>query len=247
MKADPSEQQRLLDLQSLDTRLDQLEHRRRSMPELKQIAELDRQLAHRRDLHVAATTHLSDLERERTRSETDVEQVRTRVRRDRERMDSGRITSSKELVDLQSELESLARRQSALEDVELEVMERVEAAEAELARVTSDLAELEQERAAAVAARDSVLAEVDGEAVLTRQARDAVVKDISAPLLALYDKVRATSGGLGAAELRQRRCQGCRLELNNVDLGTFRDAPADEVLRCEECRRILVRTPESGL
>ncbi|RKS73971.1 hypothetical protein CLV35_2468 [Motilibacter peucedani] len=247
MKADPSEQLRLLDLQALDTRLDQLEHRRHSMPELAEIAALDKELAHLRNLLVAAETQLSDLERERARAETDVEQVRTRVRRDRDRMDSGRITNSKELVELSSELESLARRQSVLEDVELEVMERIEVSSAEHQRVSVDVAAVEEKRAAAAGRRDAVLAEVDGEAALTTSAREAVVRDIGPQLLALYDKVRASSGGLGAAELKARRCQGCRLELNTVDLSTFRDAAPDEVLRCEECRRILVRTPESGL
>lgn len=247
MKADPSEQLRLLDLQGYDTRLAQLEHRARTLPEIAQIAELDRELAHLRDLDVAARTRLSDLERERMRSEMDVEQVRTRVRRDAERLESGRITNSKELLDLQSELESLARRQSALEDIELEVMEKIETAQTEADRVAGLMADAQKTREVLVQKRDEALAEGEGEAVLTRQARDAVVRDITPPLLDLYTKVAAASGGLGAAELKARRCQGCRLELNTVDLGTFRAAAEDEVLRCEECRRILVRTAESGL
>ena len=50
----------------------------------------------------------------------------------------------------------------------------------------------------------------------------------------------------------QPRCvaasaSGCRLTLNASDLGIIAKAPADEVMRCEECNRILVRTGESGL
>jgi predicted nucleic acid-binding Zn-ribbon protein len=70
---------------------------------------------------------------------------------------------------------------------------------------------------------------------------------LPAELVALYDKVRAASGGVGAAALQRGRCEGCHLQLNTTDLNRIREAPADEVLRCEECRRILVRTPESGL
>ncbi|MFZ8926138.1 MAG: zinc ribbon domain-containing protein, partial [Candidatus Nanopelagicales bacterium] len=66
-------------------------------------------------------------------------------------------------------------------------------------------------------------------------------------LLALYDKLRADNGGIGAAALHRGRCEGCRIELTPVDLGRIREAPETEVIRCEECRRILVRTPESGL
>ena len=66
-------------------------------------------------------------------------------------------------------------------------------------------------------------------------------------MLTMYEKIRASSGGVGAAELRQRRCGGCRLELNNVEINELRDADPDVVMRCDECRRILVRTAESGL
>ncbi len=86
-----------------------------------------------------------------------------------------------------------------------------------------------------------------GEGSEARRSREALVPDVGEDLLALYDKIRATSGGIGAAELRQRRCGGCRLELNQVDLARIKAAPPNEVLRCEECRRILVRTPESGV
>ena len=70
---------------------------------------------------------------------------------------------------------------------------------------------------------------------------------VQALLVALYEKIREQQGGVGAAELRQRRCGGCRLELNNVEINELRDADPDEVMRCDECRRILVRTAESGL
>ena len=68
-----------------------------------------------------------------------------------------------------------------------------------------------------------------------------------AELVALYEKIRARENGVGAAALHQRRCPGCRLELTASDVSRLRDAAPDEVLRCEQCQRILVRTPESGL
>ncbi len=66
-------------------------------------------------------------------------------------------------------------------------------------------------------------------------------------LLALYDRLRASKGGVGAAELRARQCGGCRLTLDNAELQSIAAMAADEVVRCEECQRILVRTDESGL
>ena len=63
----------------------------------------------------------------------------------------------------------------------------------------------------------------------------------------MYEKLRASSGGVGAAALHRGRCEGCHLQLNTTDLNRLRDAPDDDVVRCEECRRILIRTDESGL
>jgi predicted nucleic acid-binding Zn-ribbon protein len=65
--------------------------------------------------------------------------------------------------------------------------------------------------------------------------------------MALYARLRAQKGGVGAAALRARRCGGCSLELNAADLAVIAKAPSNEVIRCEECDRILVRTSESGI
>ena len=97
------------------------------------------------------------------------------------------------------------------------------------------------------AARDRVLTELETEAATVARPRADIVAGVGDELVALYEKIRASSGGIGAAALRQRRCEGCRLELNQVDINRIRAAADDEVLRCEECRRILVRTSESGL
>lgn len=245
MKASPQMQARLLDLLAIDTKLDQLDHRVRSLPELTDIRRMEAESADLEAEVVRTETAVGDLQREVARAEAAVQQVRDRAERDRQRLEAGTGTS-KSLQGLQHELESLARRQSVLEDEELEVMERLEQAqrEADAAARARDahatrLNELRSARDEKTAATTVERTEVAG-------GRDAVAGDLSGELLALYDKIRAHSGS-GAAALVQRRCDGCRLELNAVDLSRIRSAPEDEVLRCEECRRILVRTAESGL
>jgi predicted nucleic acid-binding Zn-ribbon protein len=247
VNAEPAIQLRLLDLQALDVRLDQIEHRRRTLPQLARIAELDGKAASVRDRVVAAQTEVSDLERAMAKAETDVEQVRARARKDQELLDSGRIGSAKELENLQREIESLARRQADLEDAELEVMERLEDARSALAALTAERDAVAADLDRLATERDTALAEADKDAGWVRQEREGVVPDIPADLLAVYDRLRADHGGVGAAALHQRRCQGCRMELTPTDLVRIRDAAPDALLRCEECRRILVRTPESGL
>jgi len=247
VNAAPDVQLRLLDLQALDSALDRLAHRRRSLPEHAELERLDARLASLRDDIVRIETEASDLAREERRIEADVEVVRNRMTKDRQRLDTGAVSSPRELENLQHELTSLGRRQSDLEDQELEVMERRETVEARQAELVSERDGLTGERDAAVQRRDTAYADIDAEAEKTRAERDGLSAGLPADLLGLYEKLRASSGGVGAAPLARGRCEGCHLSLSPVDLSRIKSAPEDEVLRCEECRRILVRTAESGL
>ncbi|HEV7146775.1 MAG TPA: C4-type zinc ribbon domain-containing protein [Pedococcus sp.] len=210
------------------------------------LSELEEKAKALDSLLVRARTELGDVQREVAKAEADVQLVRDRSARDQARLDSGTGTA-KDLQAIQHELESLARRQSELEDVELEVMERAEDAESAATQLTAERETLTAQIEQATAERDQALRELDAEATRVGTPRADIVAGVGEDLVALYEKIRAHSGGLGAAPLRQRRCGGCQLELNNVEVNRIKAAPADEVLRCEECRRILVRTAESGL
>ncbi len=243
--APPEDQRRLLDVQALDTRTQQLAHKRRTLPALATLAELDKRLA---DLHgslVDSRTALADLERELAKAEADVEQVRARAARDRQRLDAGAL-GAKDAQAVVSELESLARRQGVLEDAELEVMERLEAHQESLAKVEAAHADLVAAKEKAEAERDAAFAEIDADARRLAGERTTIVAGLDAGLLALYDRLRGHLGGLGAAALRGGRCEGCRLELNPSDLAAAKAAPPEQVVRCEECGRILVRTADEA-
>ncbi len=247
MKASPEAQLRLLELADLDAELGRIEHRRRGLPEHAEIERLDGRDAVLRNSIASLTAQDSDLRREQAKAEADVEQVRSRIDRDRSRLDGGQVSSPRELENLQSEVESLLRRQSDLEDIVLDVMERRETAHADLDSATAERSQLAADLQAVTASRDAAVAELAEQAAKASARRTEVAREVPADLLDLYDKLRVQYGGVGAAALRQGRCQGCHLTLNTVDLNTIRAAADDEVLRCEECRRILVRTPESGL
>jgi uncharacterized protein len=247
LNAEPATQLRLLELQGHDTHLTQLAHRAKTLPDTGRLAEIDTRLARVRDEVVAAETILSDLEADQTRADHDVEQVRDRMVRDRQLLDGGSIGDPKQLQSLQSELESLARRKSDLEDVELEIMDRVEGARAAVAQLTEERNALADEREMLATSVHEQLAAIDAERRLVEEQRSVVSVDIPTDLLTLYDKIRADHGGLGAAPLHRGTCEGCRLTLPPTEIEALRAAPPDAVIRCEECRRILVRTPESGL
>jgi predicted nucleic acid-binding Zn-ribbon protein len=247
VKADPAAQRRLLDLLAVDTTLGQLAHRRRTLPELAEIEKASGALGALRDEVVRARTAVEDLDREIRRLETDVEQVRARKARDQQRMDSGAVTHAKELESLQHEVASLSRRQGELEDTELELMERREEAQSVLDAAVAALDDAQRGIDEASVRRDAAFADLDAAEAATRAEREPVAAGLPADLLALYEKIRVGGGGTGAAMLRARRCEGCRIELSGSELEDVRAKAADEVVRCEECRRILVRTAESGL
>lgn len=245
MKADPTSQQRLLDLQALDTKLSQLDHQLSSLPEHVELTGLQARAEDLESEVVRTTTARGDVQRELTKAEADVQLVRDRAARNQQRLDAGQGTA-KDLQAIQHELESLARRQTVLEDEELEVMERAEELDAEVARAEQDRDAVAAKIAEVTASRDEKAGRIGAERDQVASGRDGIVAEVGAELVALYDKIRSVSGS-GAAALQQRRCGGCQLELNQVDLDRIRSAAADEVLRCEECRRILVRTAESGV
>jgi predicted nucleic acid-binding Zn-ribbon protein len=246
VKASPTDQLRLLDVQADDRTLDQLAHRRRTLPEIATLEAIDGRIAKLRDNIVRLETQDGDMQREQRKIEADVDVVRQRVVRDQQRLDSG-AGSAKDLEHTQGELVSLARRQSDLEDQVLEVMERREAVQIELDGERVEFDKLSAEKDELTARRDAVFAEIDGDIADVTQHRAAMVATVPAELVTLYEKIRASSGGVGAAKLYRGRCEGCRLELSGTDLSELRAAAPDEVVRCEECRRILVRTDESGL
>ncbi|MFE9923960.1 zinc ribbon domain-containing protein [Streptomyces sp. NPDC005774] len=247
MNAEPADQIRLLALQDLDVRLQQLAHKRRSLPEHAEIESLTRDLAQLRDLHVAAQTEESDCAREQTKAEQDVDQVRQRAARDQKRLDSGAASSPKDLENLQREIASLAKRQGNLEDVVLEVMERRESAQERAGELAERVTSVQSRMDDATARRDAACAEIDGETARVTKEREVVAGSVPADLLKLYEKLRAQQGGVGAAKLYARTCQGCRQELAITELNEIRHAAPDTVVRCENCRRILVRTSDSGL
>ena len=247
MKASPEAQLRLLELADIDAELTRLEHRRRGLPELAELSRLEQRDRELRDELAALDAQEGDLRREQAKAEADVEQVRTRIDRDRVRLDAGQVSSPRELENLQSEIESLHRRQSDLEEVVLDVMERQEATQSRLQAAAAEREQVGADAAVAISSRDASFAEIGEQASKAASRRAAVLADEPADLVDLYERLRVQHGGVGAAALRRGRCEGCHLSLNTVDLNDIRAAAPDEVLRCEECRRILVRTDESGL
>ncbi|GAB3499487.1 zinc ribbon domain-containing protein [Amycolatopsis cihanbeyliensis] len=245
MKAESAVQRQLLDLAKADADLDRVEHRRRNLPELAEIAQAEKTLRERKDALVAVQTSASDLDREVARQEKEVDSVRARGEKDRKLMESGSV-GAKQLTDLEHEVATLQRRQSALEDDLLDLMERKEALEQDAQRTGAEVDKAERDLADAAKRRDEALADLESTEAKRKADRDALLPRFPEDLLTLYSRVREQKG-IGAALLRSRRCGACQLELDRNTVSEIKAAAEDEVVRCENCGAILVRTMESGL
>ncbi len=246
MKADPTHQLKLLDVADLDSRANQLRHQRAHLPELVEITALEAERTALTDQVRDARIVVDDLTVEQKKADREVEQVRTRRERDRSRMDGGQITNPKDLERMQHELVSLERRITTLEDAELEVMEALEEAQQVLDGLGIRAEDIDARLAELVTARDEKQAGIDASLAEVAGARGPAVDGMPDDLLALYERLREQKG-VGAALLSGRQCSGCNMSIDASEISRIRSAPADEVVRCEECQRILVRSDESGL
>ncbi len=245
MNVDPAVQRKLLDLAAIDAELTRITHRRATLPEAQEVERLEAERQGRKDAAVTVETVLDDLDRDIRKLEREVEAVRNREEKDRKLLASGTV-SPKQMTELQHELDTLTRRQSILEDEELEVMERREASAADHEHAGSQLSKIEDELVDARRRREDAVADLDVSEQRCRAGRAGMGDEFPADLLAVYERQRA-SRGAGAALLQARRCGACRMELDRNVMAHFAAAPAEQVLRCEECGAILVRTKESGL
>ena len=244
MKADPAVQAKLLELAELDMSLTRNVQTEKSLPETQQVSSLEAELAASRQLMRQALADVDELRAELARAESDVQLVEARMARDSERLDAS--ASVKDVQGLQHELESLRERLGVLEEVELEVMERVEGAEKALQEAESTTARLEKELDEATRQRDRAQADVLAERRELESARSALASGLPSELLALYERQRERYG-VGASLLRAGISSASGVKLTESDLQQVRNAAADDVLLCPDSNAILVRTNESVL
>jgi predicted nucleic acid-binding Zn-ribbon protein len=234
------DQRSILDIQNFDFTTSTLSNKANTLPEIAEINSLTIKQNNARDLRIAAETELNDVKRELARAEGDVEQIVTRITRDEARLSSGN-SAAKELEQLQHELGTLGARRSELEEVELEIMMRVDGIKERIATLSKEESELGLVIADLNIRKENALASINTELEGIEVDRKATTQSVAADFLALYEKIREASNGIGAAALAGNQCKGCNLTLNTIELQRISALAEDEVVRCEECRCILVR------
>ena len=240
MKATLSDQRAILDIQNFDFTHATLTNKAANLPEIAAINSLTIKANNARDLRIAAETEANDVKRELARAEGDVEQIVTRITRDETRLASG-TGAPKELEQLQHELGTLAARRAELEEIELEIMMRIDGIKARITELSEQEAALASEITELEIKKANELAVITADLENVKNERATVISSINPELVALYEKIRAANNGTGAAALIGNQCKGCHLAINTIELQRIAGLAEDEVVRCEECRCILVR------
>ena len=245
MKAPAAQQRRLLDLANTDAEIARLRHQRSHLPEDAALAEREAALETARGDAGRARLAAEDLDREYDRLEQELTGMIEHAARDQVAIDAGAV-GHKALAEMQHELTGLRRRRDRLEGELLELMEQQEATGAERDRAAATVTAVTAEIAEALAQRDAAAARIDGKIEDAITSREALRAELPTELTVIYDRVRAR-GQVGAGLVRQRRCGACRMELDPRSLSRIATAAEDDVLLCEECGAIVVRTEQSGL
>jgi predicted nucleic acid-binding Zn-ribbon protein len=240
MKASHSDQQAILEVQRLDDQLAALAQREATLPETIALNTVVIKRNNVRDLRIAAETERTDVKRELTRAEADVEQIVTRIQRDEARLNSG-TGSAKDLESTQHELVTLGQRRAELEEVELTIMVQVEAITNRINELSAEEEKLAAEIAELEVKRENALTIIINERAVVADKRAAIAAPIAQDLKELYTKLAADNNGNGAAPLVGNECKGCHLTINTTEVQRIATLPAEEVVRCEQCRCILVR------
>lgn len=244
LKASPTDQALLLELQALDTKIAQCEYRSKNLPQHLAIAELAKQITASRLIELEQLGAHEDVTTELSRLESDVQVVLARISRDTQRMQSS--TSSKDALAFEHELGLLATRQLDLEEIQLTVMEKLEEREAELNLTRETIAGLEEQTVTLTAERDAELTVIGEEITQSRARRSAIAERVPADLLALYEKQRSRYG-TGASLLQHGVSKASGVKLLENEMQAIRAAAPDDVIMCASSEGILVRTEESGI
>ncbi len=230
----------LMEVHAHDTTLDQLRHRIDSLPERLELREVEKRQG---ALHAAAAevkAQVDDLAGRQRSLEDQIAAAAKRRHEIEQRMESGQVSASRDLLAMDQEVHQLSARQAQFEDDEIALLEEEEPFDSLLAEHQATAGSL----AADAARLQDAITEAEGEIRVSIAAEETLRAESASrlpeELAARYEQLRARFGGVGAARLVGDRCDGCHLTLSSVEIERIRRLPPGEIATCPQCDRILV-------
>jgi predicted nucleic acid-binding Zn-ribbon protein len=234
------ELERLLTVQSHDTALDRLRHRRTTLPERAELEARTIELRTQRGTRAEVQAQRDTTQAEERRLDDEARAIADHVADVDKRMYSGTVTSPRELQAMQADIDMLRRQQSDVEDRELEIMEQRETLDGALEELDRAIASVEARAAELQASIAASEAEIDAEIATEDAGRRATAAPLPDALMRDYERRREQNRGAGAARLVGTTCQACHLTIPSTEAERIRRAAGSEVEYCDNCGAILV-------
>ena len=231
----------LLTLQGLDTSLQQIHHRLRHLPLDTEIAALDERAAGLVASISGPKSEAAGLDAQQSELETKLHEVDTKIDAAAKSLYGGTVTATRELQALEADIASLKKHRNDLEDAELEILLAREPLDESIAKVNESIAAKVVERATLVEQASAEREALTSEAIDLAAKRASLAASVPESVLSVYDKVRPSNNGIGAARLEHGTCMGCRMKLSAVEIDRIKSLPTDALACCEECGAVLVR------
>jgi predicted nucleic acid-binding Zn-ribbon protein len=237
MKAATEQQRQLIELADIDS---EMARNRATLAALTTGELFNQQRQNQRDAAaklIEARNALDSVELEFKRADADLVLVEQRIEKDIQKLNQ--TSSPKDAQGIQSELESLAKRKSELEDFELSVMEKKEQCELALAEIAHEKNSIDQELSALESSNEQEVLKLRSGLELAGSKRIQLTSKIEQELLELYES--KSKRGIAAARLLNRECGACRMTIGATALAEIAALPADEIATCPDCQAILIR------
>jgi predicted nucleic acid-binding Zn-ribbon protein len=230
----------LLVVQGHDTLIGQLRHRHEHHSLRDDLAAVQVQMAEVDVQIEAIKVRRHDLDRERKRIDDEVAKVQSKRDDINRKLYDGSVTATKDLLAMQDEAKSMAKRQSGMEDEELEFMEQIEAVSGELAEAEANRVTLDENAQSVTSELEAALKEIVAQVASETDVRATDVSQVPSELMTEYEKLRGQLGGIAVARLNGSICDGCHMTLSAVTVDRAKHAPEDAVIKCDECGRLLI-------
>lgn len=188
-----------------------------------------------------AQTHWRKWQTRQKDKQLELDGANAKRKQSHDRLYSGKVKSAKELLDLQNEVDALARRIAALEDEMIEILVMVEEAEEARDSAETTLSQLETEWSTQTETLNSEKQQLALKLNQLLTQRQQHITRIDKRNLTLYERIRKAKRGVAVVPLQQyNHCSGCRLSLSSEKVKAIHEG---RIITCTHCTRIITPPP----
>lgn len=239
MKVLPEIQKKLIDLASLDFQIISINSKIQNHPLRARITELQGRIPGIEATKVENQSKIEETKKQINRIEIDADNVKKRLESDKNRLNSSQ-TNPKQLPQIQHEIETMTGKLNEIENLELDFLSELEELSLNQENLVKIVKEIVTELNQQKDNLDRDLDQLNKELSVFKDSRNNLVINFEPELIKLYEKIRLDHG-VGAGILDNNKCGACQITISPAEFEEIKKTDPSELVRCENCRCILVR------